>query len=120
MFVRVNSLKKFTALYGGAATYGVMFNEPLINTLAIGGFMYKGKLTKALDGTIIMVGVWSPYMKYFTESILEQQPIVIPFLNLTYKLTKTFGVGLTGGGTYITGSDKPLNYQILCGAKLIL
>jgi hypothetical protein len=120
MFVRVNSLKKFTALYGGAATYGVMFNEPLINTLAIGGFMYKGKLTKALDGTIIMVGVWSPYMKYFTESILEQQPIVIPFLNLTYKLTKTFGIGLTGGGTYITGSDKPLNYQILCGAKLIL
>jgi hypothetical protein len=120
MFVRVNSLKKFTALYGGAATYGVMFNEPLINTLVIGGFMYKGKLTKALDGTIIMVGVWSPYMKYFTESILEQQPIVIPFLNLTYKLTKTFGIGLTGGGTYITGSDKPLNYQILCGAKLIL
>ena len=120
MFVRVNSLKKFTALYGGAATYGVMFDEPLINTLAVGGFMYKGKLTKALDGTIIMVGVWSPYMKYFTESILEQQPIVIPFLNLTYKMTKTFGIGLTGGGTYITGSDKPLNYQILIGAKLII
>jgi hypothetical protein len=120
MFVRVNSLKKFTALYGGAATYGVMFDEPIINTLAIGGFMYKGKLTKALDGTIIMVGVWSPYMKYFTESILEQQPIVIPFLNLTYKMTKTFGIGLTGGGTYITGSDKPLNYQILMGAKLII
>jgi hypothetical protein len=120
MFVRVNSLKKFTALYGGAATYGIMFDEPLINTLAIGGFMYKGKLTKALDGTIIMVGVWSPYMKYFTESILEQQPIVIPFLNLTYKMTKTFGIGLTGGGTYITGSDKPLNYQILIGAKLII
>jgi hypothetical protein len=59
-------------------------------------------------------------MKYYTESILEQQPIVIPFINLTYKLTKTFGMGLTGGGTYITGSDKPLNYQILCGAKLIL
>jgi hypothetical protein len=120
MFVRVNSLKKFTALYGGAATYGIMFDELLINTLAIGGFMYKGKLTKALDGTIIMVGVWSPYMKYFTESILEQQPIVIPFLNLTYKMTKTFGIGLTGGGTYITGSDKPLNYQILIGCKLII
>jgi hypothetical protein len=120
MFVRVNSLKKFTALYGAAGTYGIMFDEPLINTLAIGGFMYKGKLTKSLDGTIIMVGVWSPYMKYYTESILEQQPIVIPFINLTYKLTKTFGMGLTGGGTYITGSDKPLNYQILCGAKLIL
>ena len=120
MFVRVNSLKKFTALYGAAGTYGIMFDEPLINTLAIGGFMYKGKILKSLDGTIIMVGVWSPYMKYYTESILEQQPVVIPFLNLTYKLTKTFGFGLTGGGTYIAGSDRPLNYQVLCGAKLIL
>ena len=120
MFVRVNSLTKFTALYGAAATYGIMFDEPLINTLAIGGFMYRGNLTKSVDATLIMVGVYSPYMKYYTESILKQQPVAIPFLNLTYKLTKTFGFGLTGGGTYITGSDQPLNYQILLGAKLLL
>jgi hypothetical protein len=120
MFVRVNSLKKFTALYGAAATYGIMFDEPLINTLAIGGFMYKGNLTKSVNATVIAVAVYSPYMKYYTESILEQQPIVIPFLNLSYSMTKTFAMGLTGGGTYVTGSDKPLNYQILLGAKLIL
>jgi hypothetical protein len=59
-------------------------------------------------------------MKYYTESILESQPILIPFVNMTYKLTKTFGFGLTGGGTYVTGADKPLNYQVLLGAKLIL
>jgi hypothetical protein len=35
-------------------------------------------------------------------------------------MTKTFAMGLTGGGTYVTGNDKPLNYQILLGAKLIL
>jgi len=120
VFVRVNSLKKFTGLYGGAATYGIMNKEPLISTLALGGVMYKGKITKAVDGTFILVSVYSPYMKYYTESFLESQPIVIPFINLTYKFTKTFGFGLTGGGTYVTGSDKPLNYQILMGAKLIL
>jgi hypothetical protein len=120
MFVRVNSLKKFTALYGAAATYGVMFDEPLINTLAIGGFMYKGNITKSINATVIMVGVYSPYMKYYTESILEQQPIMIPFLNLTWKMTKTFGFGLTGGGTYIAGDDQPLNYQVLMGCKLII
>jgi hypothetical protein len=32
-------------------------------------------------------------------------------------LTKTFGVGLTGGGTYIAGKDV-LNFQILMGAKM--
>jgi hypothetical protein len=120
VFVRVNSLKRFTGLYGGAATYGIMNKEPLISTLVLGGAMYKGKLTKTVDGTFILVAVYSPYMKYYTESILESQPILIPFVNMTYKLTKTFGFGLTGGGTYVTGADKPLNYQVLLGAKLIL
>jgi hypothetical protein len=45
---------------------------------------------------------------------------MIPFLNLTWKMTKTFGFGLTGGGTYIEGDDQPLNYQVLMGCKLII
>ena len=117
LFVRVNSIKNFTALYGGAATYGKLYGEEMISTIAIGGFMYKGKVTKTLDATVIMAGIYSPYSKYYTESLFKARPIVIPFLNLNYKLTKTFGVGLTGGGTYIAGQDI-LNFQILLGAKL--
>ena len=117
LFVRVNSLKNFTALYGGAGTYGKLYGEKMISTIAIGGFMYKGKVTKALDATIIMAGIYSPYSKYYTESLFKARPIVIPFLNLNYKLTKTFGMGLTAGGTYVAGKDV-LNFQILMGAKL--
>jgi hypothetical protein len=119
LFVRVNSVKNFTALYGGAGAYGNMYGEEIISTLAIGGFMYKGKLAKALDATIIAACVYSPYTKYYTESLFEAKPIIIPFFNFNYKLTKTFGVGLTGGGTYIA-SQSILNYQILMGAKLLL
>jgi hypothetical protein len=119
LFVRVNSVKNFTALYGGAGTYGKLYGEEMISTLAIGGFMYKGKLAKALDATIIAACVYSPYTKYYTESLFEAKPIIIPFFNFNYKLTKTFGVGLTGGGTYIA-SQSILNYQILMGAKLLL
>ena len=119
LFVRVNSLKNFTALYGAAGTYGQLYGEELVSTIIIGGFMYKGKVTKALDATIIMAGIYSPYSKYYTESILDFKPIVIPFINLNYKLTKTFGIGLTGGGTYVAGKDI-LNFQILMGAKLKL
>lgn len=119
LFVRVNSLKNFTALYGAAGSYGRMYGEELISTIAIGGFMYKGKLTKKVDATIIAAGIYSPYTKYYTESIFESRPFVIPFLNLNYKMTKTFGFGLTGGGTYIAGQNV-LNYQVLLGAKLIL
>jgi len=117
LLIRVNSIKSFTALYGASATYGQLFGEELISTIAIGGFMYKGKIGKAVDATIIMAGIYSPYSKFYTESIFDAKPIIIPFLNLNYKLTKTFGIGLTGGGTYIAGQDI-LNFQILMGAKL--
>ena len=119
LFVRVNSVKNFTALYGGAGTYGNLYGEEMISTLAIVGFMYKGKLAKSLDATIIAACVYSPYTKYYTESLFEAKPIVIPFFNFSYKLTKTFGIGLTGGGTYVA-SQSILNYQILMGAKLLL
>jgi hypothetical protein len=117
LFIRVNSLKNLTAMYGGAATYGKMYGEEMISTIAIGGFMYKGKLAKSLDATIIMAGIYAPYTKYYTESLFEAKPIIIPFLNLNYKLTKTFGIGLTAGGTYVATQDI-LNFQILMGAKL--
>jgi len=119
LLIRVNSLKNFTALYGVSGTYGQMYGEELISTIAIAGFMYKGKIGKAVDATIIAAGIYSPYSKFYTESIFEAKPIVIPFLNLNYKLTKTFGIGLTGGGTYVAGQDI-LNFQILMGAKLKL
>jgi len=119
LFVRVNSVKNFTALYGAAGTYGKLFGEEMISTIAIGGFMYKGKLTKHIDATVIMAGIYSPYSKYYTESIFEAKPIVIPFFNFTYKMTKTFGLGITGGGTYVAGQDI-LNFQILMGAKLLI
>ena len=119
LFVRVNSLKNFTALYGMAGTYGEMFGEELISTIASVGCMYKGKIGKSVDATIIAAGIYSPYQKYYTETVFKAKPIVIPFLNLTYKITKTFGFGLTGGGTYIAGQDI-LNFQILMGAKLKL
>ena len=119
LFVRVNSVKNFTALYGAAGTYGKLFGETMISTIAIGGFMYKGKLTKSIDATIIAAGIYSPYTKYYTESLFKAKPIVIPFFNFTYKMTKTFGLGITGGGTYVAGQDI-LNFQILMGAKLLL
>ena len=119
MYIRVNSLKKLTLIYGGAGVYGKLFKEPLITTLAISGFMYKGKLLKNLDATIIAAGVYSPFTKYYTADWFKAKPIVVPFFNFNYKFTKTFGLGLTGGTTYIA-TQNVINYQILLGAKLIL
>jgi hypothetical protein len=85
--------------------------------MAIAGFMYKGQLSRNIDATIIAAAVYAPYTKYYTESLFKSQPIVVPFLNLNYSITKTFKFGLTGGGTYIANQDI-VNYQILLGGKL--
>ena len=119
MFIRVNSLKRFTAIYGAAGSAGYLYKEPIISTLAVAGFMYKGKIYKNIDGTLIAAAVYAPYSKYYTESWFDSKPIIIPFFNINYKITKTFGFGLTGGGTYLAGANV-LNYQVLLGSKLIL
>ena len=119
MFIRINSLKRFTALYGVAGSYGQLYKEELISGLAIAGFMYKGKIAKKVDATIIAAGVYSPYTKYYTSDWFKSRPIIVPFFNFNYKMTKTFGIGLTGGTTYMAGQNV-LNYQILMGAKMVL
>ena len=119
MFIRVNSLKKFTALYGAAASYGKLYREEIITGLGIAGFMYKGKIAKKVDATIILAGVYAPYTKYYTQTWFTNMPLIVPFVNVNYKMTKTFGIGLTGGTTYMAG-ENVINYQVLLGAKLIL
>ena len=119
MFIRVNSLKKFTALYGAAASYGQLYREEIITGLGIAGFMYKGKIAKKVDATIILAGVYAPYTKYYTQTWFTNMPLIVPFININYKMTKTFGMGLTGGTTYMAGQNV-INYQVLLGAKLIL
>jgi hypothetical protein len=119
MFIRINSLKKFTALYGVAASYGQLYREEIITGLGIAGFMYKGKIGKKVDATIILAGIYSPYTKYYTQTWFTNMPLVVPFVNVNYKMTKTFGIGLTGGTTYMAG-ENVINYQVLLGAKLIL
>jgi hypothetical protein len=115
--VRVNSIKNFTALYGAAGSYGKLFEEELISTMVIGGFMYKGQISKHVDATIIAAAVYAPYTKYYSESLFQSRPIIVPFLNINYSITKTFKFGLTAGGTYIANQDI-VNYQILMGGKL--
>ena len=42
MFIRVNSLKRFTAIYGAAGSAGILYKEPIISTLAVAGLKAKG------------------------------------------------------------------------------
>ena len=119
VYIRIDNVKKVTALYGIGGMYGSMNNEPLITIVAIGGGMFKGQITNNIDAVIILAVVYVPYMKYYTESIFVTKPLMLPFFNINYKLTKTFRFGLTGGTTYSV-TESVVNYQLLFGAKMTL
>ena len=119
VFIRIDNVKKFTGLYGIGGMYGALNNEPLTSLLTLGGGMYKGQLTKNTDAVFILVAVYVPYMKYYTESIMKSNPLILPFMNINYKVTKSFKFGLTAGTTYSV-NEQLVNYQILFGAKLTL
>jgi hypothetical protein len=119
VYIRIDNVKKFTGLYGAATVFGKMYEEPLLATVLIAGGMYKGKISKKVDAVAILATIYVPYMKYYTESLFDSKPILIPFLNVNYSITKTFKFGLTGGTTYSVTEDI-LNFQLLMGAKMTL
>ena len=119
VFIRIDNVKKFTGLYGAGYMYGALNKETLTSLLALGGGMYRGQLTKNVDAVFILVAVYVPYMKYYTESIMKSKPLILPFMNINYKVTKSFRFGLTGGTTY-SFNEQIVNYQLLFGAKLTL
>lgn len=119
VFIRIDNVKKFTGLYGVGGMYGALNKEPLTSLLTLGGGMYKGQLTKNIDAVFILVAVYVPYMKYYTESIMKSKPLILPFMNINYKVTKSFKFGLTAGTTYSV-NEQLINYQVLFGAKLTL
>lgn len=119
VFIRIDNVKKFTGLYGVGGMYGELNNETLTSLLSIGGGMYRGQLTKNIDAIFILAAVYVPYMKYYSESIFKSKPLILPFMNINYKLTKSFKFGLTGGTTYSV-NEQLINYQLLFGAKLTL
>jgi hypothetical protein len=119
VYIRIDNVKSLTGLYGVGGMYGIMNKEPLTTIVAIGGGMYKGQLTKKVDAVFILAAVYVPYMKYYTENIFKSKPLVLPFFNINYKLSKTFRFGLTGGTTYSV-TQSIINYQILFGMKATL
>ncbi len=120
VYIRIDNVSRLTGLYGLAGQYGKLFNEPLSSFVLIAGGMFKGNITKKVDATVIVASVYAPYMKYYNASWFATRPMIIPFLNVNYVLTKAFRVGLTGGPTYSFTDKDILNYQLLFGAKLTL
>jgi hypothetical protein len=109
-----------TALMGGLNfTVGGLGGEMFSNISAVGGGFHPFKISKNLTGNILVLGVYSPFTKFYEGKWWDSGWLVVPFSSWDYAISKNFKYNVSFSGTYeVKGSI--LQFQILTGGKILL
>jgi len=110
---------KVTDMGGANFTVGVMAKEPFSNLSAVGGGFAPFKASKKLSGNLLVLGVYSPFTKFYEGKWWDSGLLLVPFSSWDYTISKNFKYNVSLSGTYqLKGSV--LQYQVLTGAKILL
>jgi hypothetical protein len=114
--------KKFgkTALMGGLNfTVGGLAGEAFTNVSAVGGGFHPFKINQRISGNILILGVYSPFTKFYEGKWWDSGLLIVPFSSWDYTISKNFKYNVSFSGTYeLKGSI--LQFQILTGGKILL
>jgi len=114
--------KRFTklSLMGGLNfTAGAIGETGFQNLSAVGGGFYMFNAGKKITGTILLLGVYSPFTQFYEGNWWSSGLLVVPFSSWDYSITKKFKFNISFSGTYEMNKNM-LNYQILTGGKVML
>ena len=110
---------KVTVMGGANFTLGVMAKEPFSNLSAVGGGFVPFKASKKISGNLLVLGVYSPFTKFYEGKWWDSGLLLVPFSSWDYTISKNFKYNVSFSGTYeLKGSV--LQYQILTGGKILL
>ena len=110
---------KLSLMGGLNFTAGFLADESFSNLSGVGGGFYPFKVNKNLTGTVLLLGVYSPYTKFYEGKWWDSGILLVPFTSWDYAISKNFKYNVSFSGTYqVKGSV--LNYQILTGGKILL
>jgi hypothetical protein len=110
---------KLSLMGGLNFTAGFLADESFSNISGVGGGFYPFKASKNLTGTVLLLGVYSPYTKFYEGKWWDSGILLVPFTSWDYAISKNFKYNVSFSGTYqVKGSV--LNYQILTGGKILL
>ena len=110
---------KVTVMGGANFTLGVMAKEPFSNLSAVGGGFVPFKSSKKISGNLLVLGVYSPFTKFYEGKWWDSGLLLVPFSSWDYTISKNFKYNVSFSGTYeLKGSV--LQYQILTGGKILL
>jgi hypothetical protein len=111
---------KKTALMGGLnLTVGGLGGEMFTNISAVGGGFHPFKINKNFSGNVLLLGVYSPFTKFYDGKWWDSGWLIVPFSSWDYSISKNFKYNVSLSGTYeVKGSI--LQFQILTGGKILL
>jgi hypothetical protein len=111
--------KKLTAMGGLNFTTAKIGESSLNNLSAIGGGFFSYNIGKKVSGSILCLGVYSPFTHFYEGRWWESGTLLVPFNSWDYKISKTFKFNVSMSGIYEM-KQSVLNYQILMGGKVLL
>jgi hypothetical protein len=114
--------KRFTklSLMGGLNfTAGKIGETGFQNLSAVGGGFYMFNAGKKITGTLLVLGVYSPFTQFYEGQWWSSGLLVVPFSSWDYSITKKFKFNISFSGTYEMNKNM-LNYQVLTGGKVML
>ena len=110
---------KLNLMGGLNFTIGGLAGKPFTNLSAVGGGFVPFTMNKKISGNILLLGVYSPFTKFYDGKWWDSGLLIVPFSSWDYTISKSFKYNISLSGTYeVKGSI--LNYQVLTGAKILL
>jgi len=112
---------KLSVMGGLNFTAGKLGKTAFTNLSAVGGGFYlftPGK-SKKITGTLLLLGVYSPFTQFYEGRWWDSGILVVPFSSWDYSITKKFKFNISFSGTYEWNKNM-LNYQVLTGGKILL
>ena len=110
--------KKLTTMAGLNYTFGNYGDAKFMNVSAIGGGFYSYNINKKISGSVLIIGVYSPFTQFYDGRWWESSTLIVPYSTWDYKLTKTFKLNVSFSGVYEMNKNM-LNYQVLTGGKIM-
>ena len=110
---------KLNLMGGLNFTIGGLAGKPFTNLSAVGGGFVPFTANKKISGNILLLGVYSPFTKFYDGKWWDSGLLIVPFSSWDYTISKSFKYNISISGTYeVKGSI--LNYQVLTGGKILL
>ena len=110
--------RKLTTMAGLNFTAGNYGKTPFMNASAVGGGFYAYKVNEKISGSLLIIGVYSPFTQFFDGKWWDSSTLIVPYSTWDFKLTKTFKLNVSFSGVYEMNKTM-LNYQVLTGGKIM-